>query len=107
MVLVRNETLQTEIQRLREALQLHAGDVMSLSNELDEWRDRALAAEEALALTRPEERDYTVIGADGEIKPHIYMPDYQSMGDCRVCGHEQDKPWHMLPRPDGGGSNAD
>lgn len=28
------------------------------------------------------------------IKPHIYSPDYQAMGDCRVCGHGQDKPWH-------------
>lgn len=22
-----------------------------------------------------------------EIKPHIYWPDYQAMGDCRVCGN--------------------
>lgn len=29
------------------------------------------------------------------IKPHIYMPDYQAMGDCRICGHEQKKPWHI------------
>jgi len=35
-----------------------------------------------------------------EITPHIYSPDYQAMGDCRVCGHQQDKPWHTLPRPD-------
>ena len=30
------------------------------------------------------------------IEPHIYMPDYQAMGDCRVCGHEQNKPWHIF-----------
>lgn len=29
------------------------------------------------------------------IEPHIYMPDYQAMGDCRVCGHQQKKPWHI------------
>jgi len=38
-----------EIERLRKTIALHAGDAMSLSNELDEWRGRALAAEEALA----------------------------------------------------------
>src|SRR5882672_5881011 len=32
-----------------------------------------------------------------EIQPHIYMPDYRAMGDCRVCGHGQDKPWHVTP----------
>lgn len=31
------------------------------------------------------------------IWPHTYSPDYQAMGDCRVCGHEQDKPWHSPP----------
>lgn len=30
-----------------------------------------------------------------EIVPHIYSPDYQAMGDCRVCGHEQNQPWHL------------
>jgi hypothetical protein len=30
-----------------------------------------------------------------EVKPHIYAPDYQAMGDCRVCGHEENKPWHL------------
>ncbi len=29
------------------------------------------------------------------IKDHYYMPDYQAMGDCRACGHEQNKPWHI------------
>lgn len=42
----------TEIERLRQALQLHAGDCMSLSNELDQWRDRALVAEIELAAER-------------------------------------------------------
>ena len=27
------------------------------------------------------------------MKDHYYMPNYQAMGDCRVCGHEQKKPW--------------
>lgn len=31
------------------------------------------------------------------ILPHLYMPDYQAMGDCRVCGHGLDKPWHVAP----------
>lgn len=40
-----------EIERLRNTLKLHAGDVMSLSNELEMWRERALAAEQ-LAFTQ-------------------------------------------------------
>lgn len=44
-----HDELARENERLRNLLQLHAGDVMSLTNELDEWRDRALVAEEALA----------------------------------------------------------
>lgn len=35
---------------------------------------------------------------DNEIKPHVYMPNYQAMGDCRVCGHDADKPWHLFGR---------
>lgn len=38
----------------------------------------------------------------GEIKPHLYSPDYQAMGDCRVCGHDRDKPWHSMTSPDRG-----
>jgi hypothetical protein len=30
----------------------------------------------------------------GVIKPHLYSPDYQAMGDCRVCGHGQRVSWH-------------
>jgi chromosome segregation ATPase len=37
--------LLARIEALEAALKLHAGDTMSLSNELDEWRERALAAE--------------------------------------------------------------
>jgi len=30
-----------------------------------------------------------------EIKPHNYEPDHAQMqGDCAVCGHTRDKPWH-------------
>jgi hypothetical protein len=29
------------------------------------------------------------------ITPHIYVPDYQAMGDCRVCGHAWDAYWHL------------
>lgn len=36
-----------------------------------------------------------------EIVAHHYSPDYQSMGDCRVCGHEQNKPWHIGQAPTG------
>ncbi|MFO1209714.1 MAG: hypothetical protein U1E40_10885 [Amaricoccus sp.] len=27
---------------------------------------------------------------DDELKPHHYSPDYQAMGDCRVCGRTRD-----------------
>lgn len=50
------QSLQAENERLRAALNLHAGDTMSLSNELDEWRARALAAEEALAASKQDHR---------------------------------------------------
>jgi hypothetical protein len=29
---------------------------------------------------------------------HVYSPDYQAMGDCRVCGHDQHQPWHLLEK---------
>lgn len=29
-----------------------------------------------------------------KITPHAYSPDHQAMGDCQVCGHGRDKPWH-------------
>ena len=48
-----------EIERLRNAIRIHAGDVMSLSNELEEWRSRALAAEAALA--RPDHAQTPVL----------------------------------------------
>lgn len=28
------------------------------------------------------------------IDPHMYAPDCQAMGDCRVCGHDAAAPWH-------------
>lgn len=31
---------------------------------------------------------------ESEIKPHLYSPSHQAMGDCLVCGHVQNKPWH-------------
>lgn len=34
------------------------------------------------------------LAANAKIKPHIYSPDHQSQGDCRVCGHGPEKPWH-------------
>lgn len=43
------EAVSIENEQLRKTIQLHAGDAMSLSNELDEWRERALAAEAELA----------------------------------------------------------
>jgi hypothetical protein len=36
----------------------------------------------------------TVSSTNSAIEPHAYSPDYQAMGDCRVCGHQQDRPWH-------------
>jgi hypothetical protein len=30
------------------------------------------------------------------LKPHIYHPDFQAMGDCRVCGHVQESPMHLV-----------
>lgn len=27
--------------------------------------------------------------AFSEVKPHSYSPDYQAMGDCRICGNTQ------------------
>ncbi|MEY9493710.1 hypothetical protein [Bradyrhizobium elkanii] len=32
------------------------------------------------------------------IQLHLYSPDLQAMGDCRVCGHGRDKPWHLHTR---------
>lgn len=32
------------------------------------------------------------------ITAHIYLPDYQAMGDCRVCGHSERKPWHLFTK---------
>src|SRR4029078_1635062 len=29
---------------------------------------------------------------------HVYSPDYQAMGDCMVCGHDQHVPWHLLEK---------
>lgn len=29
------------------------------------------------------------------MEDHYYTPDYQAMGDCRVCGHDEDKAWHI------------
>lgn len=40
-----------------------------------------------------------MVDSDLEIKPHHYSPDYQAMGDCRVCGHGQKVPWHIGEMP--------
>ena len=34
----------------------------------------------------------------GDVKPHIYIPDYQAGGDCRICGHVEDNPIHGTGR---------
>jgi hypothetical protein len=31
------------------------------------------------------------------VEPHAYIPDYQAMGDCAVCGHVQESPLHIRP----------
>lgn len=41
-----------------------------------------------------------------EIQPHLYMPDYRAMGDCRVCGHEYDRLWHKLAEEELRSNNA-
>jgi hypothetical protein len=33
-------------------------------------------------------------GMSDAIKPHLYSPDYQAQGDCRVCGHGPEASWH-------------
>jgi hypothetical protein len=40
--------VQAEVERLKAKLKLHAGDTLSLSGELDDWRERACEAEAAL-----------------------------------------------------------
>lgn len=32
------------------------------------------------------------------IELHNYSPDYQAQGDCRICGHDRDQPWHRGTR---------
>ena len=49
VALARNKVLELENAQLRNTIKLHAGDNMSLSNELNEWRERALEAEATLA----------------------------------------------------------
>jgi hypothetical protein len=44
--------LRERIEKLEREKQLHAGDTLSLSNELDEWKERAQDAERALAEAR-------------------------------------------------------
>lgn len=29
-----------------------------------------------------------------DISLHVYSPDIQAQGDCRICGHQQNTPWH-------------
>lgn len=33
--------------------------------------------------------------AQGEVQPHVYFPDHQMQGDCRVCGNKRNVPWHI------------
>jgi len=30
-----------------------------------------------------------------QVPLHVYMPDMQAQGDCRVCSHGQNTPWHL------------
>lgn len=32
------------------------------------------------------------------IRPHTYIPSYQHMGDCAVCGHGQGSLLHQNPK---------
>lgn len=71
--------------RLRETAQRHIAfsQVVDLMRTVDDHINMMALIEE------------TNSAAFGPIKPHIYSPDYQAMGDCRVCGHCQEKPWHI------------
>lgn len=43
------------------------------------------------------------------MKPHFYVPDYQAMGDCRVCGHNDPNmlmPQHQAALPSDSGKAA-
>jgi hypothetical protein len=37
--------------------------------------------------------------AQDAIKPHLHVPDLETMGDCRVCGHPRKSPWHIATPP--------
>lgn len=35
----------------------------------------------------------------GKVGPHHYSPSVMHMGDCYVCGCDQDHPNHIKPKP--------
>lgn len=41
---------------------------------------------------------HTCADCPDRIPEHVYSPNYQAMGDCRVCGHDADNPWHIFGR---------
>jgi hypothetical protein len=43
--------------------------------------------------------DAALSGPFEAIRSHDYLPDYQAQGDCRVCGHASEKPWHRSNLP--------
>jgi hypothetical protein len=64
------------------------------ANTIDEAWDYARQVARLCSSTARVKEVREVVIPIQQIEPHIYSPDYQAMGDCRVCGHGQDKPWH-------------
>ncbi len=74
-----------------------------------DWKAEAERANRLLAAQQQREAVQPV--AFQKIEPHIYSPDYQAMGDCRICGHDSEKPWHQHtappPLPDSAGAGGE
>lgn len=86
-------TAESSLARAGKALE----QIASGTNDT-EYPFRAIPRELMVKLAR------AALQPDGDIKPHLYSPDHQAMGDCRVCGHNDPSMklgWHNPKRPDG------
>ncbi len=80
-VLIRRSWLEDVVKSLQGPLPTgHIGDTVFLLR--DQLRD-------ILDRKTPEPDDIPV---------HVYSPDAQAMGDCRVCGHDGRQPWHRYTK---------
>lgn len=52
------------------------------------WRELRTAEDECIEV------EIAQLAPGEAFKPHPYSPDSMMQGDCRVCGHGSDKPWH-------------